>query len=212
MIALFRCLSCVVASQPHCAERCWAFNWSSRIFRHLIALPAVYFERRHTGDVLSRFGSGQAIQSSLSTQLIEAVLDGVMSFFALFLMLAYSVHLTLIVVATVGIACVVRFAIYLKFKHIIDEQLHATAREQSHFLETVRGIVPIKLFGAEANLLVRRASAPSSGGLSFLTTKRGPQLRCGPQVFFCHQNWSPAGKSRSELGALDSAGLIGLTS
>ena len=127
----------------------WAFRWTTRIFRHLLALPAAYFERRHTGDVLSRFHSGQIIQSTLSTQLIETVLDGAMSAFALGLMLLYSAKLTVIVVVTVLIATAIRAGVYSRYKAIADEQLQASAKEQSHFLETVRGILTIKLYGAE---------------------------------------------------------------
>ena len=49
------------------------------IFTHLMNLPASYFESRYLGDVMSRFESQDTILKGLTTQLVEAVLDGLMA-------------------------------------------------------------------------------------------------------------------------------------
>ena len=43
-----------------------AFQIGARLFHHLIRLPAAYFEKRHIGDILSRFGSLQPIRTLLA--------------------------------------------------------------------------------------------------------------------------------------------------
>ena len=43
------------------------FQWLGNAFAHLMKLPLPYFEKRHTGDIVSRFGSIQTIQRSLTT-------------------------------------------------------------------------------------------------------------------------------------------------
>lgn len=48
------------------------------LFRHMMRLPLPWFERRHVGDVISRFGSTTPIVTMLTQGLIAAVLDGVM--------------------------------------------------------------------------------------------------------------------------------------
>ena len=50
----------------------------TNLFSHLIRLPASYFEARHLGDVMSRFESQDVILRTITTELIEAVLDGIM--------------------------------------------------------------------------------------------------------------------------------------
>src|SRR5579863_4193079 len=41
------------------------FNMGARLFHHLIRLPMAYFEKRHIGDVASRFSSIEPIRSAL---------------------------------------------------------------------------------------------------------------------------------------------------
>ena len=46
-------------------------QWKMTLFRHLLHLPLSFFERRHVGDVASRFGSIDTIQKTLSTAAIS---------------------------------------------------------------------------------------------------------------------------------------------
>jgi ATP-binding cassette subfamily B protein RaxB len=50
------------------------------LFRHLVLLPLSYFERRHAGEVASRFISIDRIQQTLTTASISPVVDGAMTF------------------------------------------------------------------------------------------------------------------------------------
>jgi ATP-binding cassette subfamily B protein RaxB len=49
------------------------------------------------GDVVSRFGSIQTIQKTLTTQFVGSLLDGLMSLVTLVVMAFYSAWLTLVV-------------------------------------------------------------------------------------------------------------------
>jgi ATP-binding cassette subfamily B protein RaxB len=44
----------------------------SNLFRHLVRLPMEWFEKRHIGDVVSRFDSLNTIQRTLTTSALEA--------------------------------------------------------------------------------------------------------------------------------------------
>ena len=46
---------------------------------HALKLPLAWFEKRHLGDVVSRMGAVQAIQRTLTTSFIEAIIDGLMA-------------------------------------------------------------------------------------------------------------------------------------
>lgn len=120
------------------------------LFRHLLRLPMSYFEKRHLGDVASRFESLNTIQRTLTTSFIEALLDGLMAVATLVMMAVYSVKLTLVVCAAALAYGVVRLALYRPLRQAQEEQISHAARQQSNFLETVRGMQCIKLFNRQA--------------------------------------------------------------
>ncbi len=49
------------------------------LLRHLLRLPMNYFESRHVGDIVSRFGSLAQIRERITTGFIETLVDGVMA-------------------------------------------------------------------------------------------------------------------------------------
>jgi len=53
--------------------------WTGNVFSHLLRLPEDYFGKRHLGDIVSRFSAVQAIQHTLTTQVVEVLLDGLMA-------------------------------------------------------------------------------------------------------------------------------------
>lgn len=125
------------------------FQWGGRVFAHLIRLPVSYFEKRHLGDVVSRFGSIGAIQGTLTSLFVESALDGLMALLALGMMLMYSPKLTLLVMGGVVLYSLLRWAFYQPFREASQERLILSAKESSHFLETLRAITPLKLYGRE---------------------------------------------------------------
>jgi ABC-type bacteriocin/lantibiotic exporter with double-glycine peptidase domain len=65
-------------------------QWRANVFSHLIRLPVQYFEKRHLGDVVSRFGATEQIQRTLTTSFLEAIVDGIMTIVTLAMMFLYS--------------------------------------------------------------------------------------------------------------------------
>ncbi|PWB78825.1 MAG: ABC transporter [Methylocystaceae bacterium] len=123
------------------------FQWSTSLFDHLARLPLDYFEKRHVGDIISRFGSLATIQKALTTDLVQAVLDGVMSIGMLVMLFVYGGWLGLVAVGTSALDALVRTLAYQPYKDATEETIVNEARMQSHFIETVRGIASVKLLG-----------------------------------------------------------------
>src|SRR3712207_5251926 len=73
-----------------------SFQIGARLFHHLIRLPLGFFEKRHIGDVLSRFQSVEPIRNALAEGLILAVIDGIMAFATLAMIFVYSPKLALV--------------------------------------------------------------------------------------------------------------------
>ena len=56
-----------------------SFQMEINLFRHLLRLPVEFFEKRHIGDITSRFGSLSPIGNLFTNGIIAVVLDGVMA-------------------------------------------------------------------------------------------------------------------------------------
>jgi ABC-type bacteriocin/lantibiotic exporters, contain an N-terminal double-glycine peptidase domain len=123
-----------------------SLQWRANVFSHLVRLPTQYFEKRHLGDVVSRFGAVDSIQDTLTSAFLVAVLDGVMSVVTLFMMFLYSPTLACIGIVAMTFYVMGRWAWYRPLRNATEEQIIHGARQQSHFLETVRGVRTLKLF------------------------------------------------------------------
>ena len=141
-------------------------QWHANVFAHLLRLPLPYFEKRHLGDLVSRFRSIDAIQRTVTTAFIEAIVDGGMSLFLLVVMLCYSPRLAAVCVAATALYSAVRWLVHGSLRDVRHEQIAATANQDSHFIETLRGVRAIKLFqrgderrGAWLALLVEQVNA-----------------------------------------------------
>ena len=121
------------------------------LFAHLIQLPADFFEKRHIGDIVSRFGSVGPIRSLFTEGLVATVIDGVMAISTLILMFVYSAVLGSIALVALTLYLVLRVATYPPLRERNEDAIVFHAREQSFFMETVRGIMSIKLFGRETD-------------------------------------------------------------
>ncbi len=122
----------------------------SNLYSHLLKLPMSYFEKRHMGDITSRFGSLHNLRDLLTTGLVEAIVDGFMALGLLVMLFIYSVKLALIVCAVMTLYALFRLMLYRVNKQMNENVIVAEAKQQSNFMETVRAIQTVKLFGHES--------------------------------------------------------------
>jgi len=130
-------------------------QWLGNVFAHLMRLPVGWFEKRHTGDVLSRFGAVQQIQQTLTTSFAEAVLDGLLVVVTLAMMFVYSGLLSAIALTGVALYAVLRWAFFRPLRDATEEAIVHEARRSSHFLESLRGVQSIRLFNAQEDRQAR---------------------------------------------------------
>ena len=120
--------------------------WTSNVFGHLLKLPEDYFSKRHLGDIVSRFGSITTIQQTLTTRFVEVILDGLMATLTLGMMLLYSRWLAAITLAAFALYAILRVASVRMVREANLAQIVASSKQQSQFLECVRGAQTIRLF------------------------------------------------------------------
>jgi len=130
-------------------------QWLANVFAHLMRLPVSWFERRHTGDVMSRFGAVQKIQQTLTTSFVEAVLDGLLVGVTLVMMAVYSGVLTAIALSSVVVYGALRWMMFRPLRDATEESIVFDAKRASHFLESLRGIQSIKLFNRQEDRQAR---------------------------------------------------------
>ena len=124
-------------------------QWQSNIFAHLLLLPTAYFEKRHIGDVVSRFHSVETIQQTLSSSFFSTVLDGIMGIAVIAMMLLYSWQLSLLSLLLIFLYLLLRVFWYAPLRSATEEGIVHAATHDSNFLETIRGIKTIKLFNSQ---------------------------------------------------------------
>lgn len=124
-------------------------QWKANVFHHLTHLPSQFFQKRHLGDIISRFGAIDNIQSTLTTTFLTVILDGMMTVFTLVMMFFYSPTLAWIAIGAMIIYGVLRWIWYAPLKRATEEQIIHSAKQSTHFMETMRGIRAIKRFNKE---------------------------------------------------------------
>lgn len=121
------------------------------LFRQLTRLPISWFEKRHVGDIVSRFGSTRPITELLSNGMVAAFIDGLLGLLTLTLMFIYSPLLTFVALGALGLYAVIRFSFLYAIRLQNVDVIATAARENSLFIETVRGMAAIKTFAQEGN-------------------------------------------------------------
>ena len=127
------------------------FQIGARLFRHLIRLPIAYFEKRHIGDILSRFASIEPIRTALAEGMIAATIDGLMALATLAMIFVYSTQLALVVLTAFVLYAALRLGLYRLLRKRSLAVIETKAYENSTFIETMRAVQSLKIFNRESD-------------------------------------------------------------
>ncbi len=116
----------------------------ARLFRHLAALPLAYFQARRVGDSVARVRELEHIRAFLTGQALTVVLDLFFSVLFIAVMFAYSVPLTLIVLASLPCYVLLSVLIVPVLRRRLDEKFARGAENQSMLVESVTAIQTVK--------------------------------------------------------------------
>ena len=123
---------------------------STHIVARLFSLPVAFFQRQMLGDVLSRVRSVDAVRRFLTDQAAPLVIDLAVGLVTAALMMGFSPHLAVIVIAGLALEIAVRFSGMRKQRELTENLLEAESKELSQLLESMRAIQTIKLAAREA--------------------------------------------------------------
>lgn len=146
-LLLFRALLSLVRSWTVMSVKySLGIQWSAGLFSHLIRLPVSYFEKRHVGDVTSRFNSLSVVQDAFTAEMVASLLDIVMVIGLIFLMWIYNGYLAAAVISISCFYVALQLFLFPAYRSANLEAIAHEAKQHSHFLETVRGITCVKIF------------------------------------------------------------------
>lgn len=119
-------------------------QWKTSLFDHLTNLPLSFFEKRHLGDIQSRFSSLDTIRSTFTSSIVTGIMDSIMTVGLLIMLTLYGGWLVWVVVGFTFCYALMRLLTYRFYRRVAEEQVVKGARSGSHFMESLYGIATIK--------------------------------------------------------------------
>ncbi len=123
---------------------------STQIVARLFSLPVAFFQRQMLGNVLSRVRSVDTLRRFVTDQAVPLVIDLLIGSATAVLMIGFSPHLAIIVIAGLTLEMSVRMIGWRGQRELSEDLLEAEGKEMSRLLESMRAIQAIKLAGREA--------------------------------------------------------------
>ena len=123
-----------------------SLHWSSSLFDQMMRLPLEYFPNGMSATS-SRVSDRYDVQKALTTDVILSLFDGVMSIGMLIMLFLYGGWLAGIALLSTGLNAVFHVSVYRAYRQGTEEAIIHDARQQTHFIETLRGIASVKLLG-----------------------------------------------------------------
>ncbi len=121
-------------------------------FRHMIALPLIYFQSRPAGQTVARLREMESIRAFLTGSALTALLDVLFTGLMLSAMLMYSPLLTAVVVGAMPVHVLMSALLTPAIKKRTDEKFQCNAQAQSFLVECVTGAETLKALAVEPRL------------------------------------------------------------
>lgn len=134
----------------------------AQLFRHLLALPLVYFERQRVGDTVARVRELEHIRQFLTSNSVTVLLDVLFTIVFLLVMWLYSPTLTFIVLGSLPFYAVLSIVLTPIIRARLNEKFNRGAENQSFLVEAMNGIQTVKAMAVEPPLQ-RRWDAQLAG-------------------------------------------------
>ena len=116
----------------------------SSIISHLLRLPLDYFGKRSVGEVSGRVGELEKIRSFLTGTALTVFLDSIFSIIYIAVLLSYSVQLTIWALGVLPIFIALTIFISPILRDQLRKKAEATAKVNSHLVESLSGMETIK--------------------------------------------------------------------
>ena len=120
----------------------------------LFSMPLMYFSNRSTGELVFRANLNIYIRQILSQKVITTLIDSLFLGIYLFLMVNYSILLTIIALVLISLIAFLSIINSHTIKRFVDKEIMEQGNVQRIITEAIEGIETIKSANAEKSFLL----------------------------------------------------------
>jgi len=124
----------------------------AKLFKHLFALPYIYFENRQVGNIIARVRELDTIREFITNKSVSVIIDLFFSTVFLVVMFLYSVKLTLIVIGFIALVAILYLVITPELRSRLNYKFQMGAQSNSYLVESVTGIQTVKSLAIEGSM------------------------------------------------------------
>lgn len=124
----------------------------AKLFRHLFALPFVYFESRKVGNIIARVRELDQIREFITNKSVSVLIDLFFSSVFLIVMLVYSRALTFIVLLIVALIAILYLVVTPELRARLENKFQMGAQSNSYLVESVTGVQTVKSLSIEGTM------------------------------------------------------------
>lgn len=124
----------------------------SKLFRHLFALPFIYFESRKVGNIVARVRELDQIRDFITNKSVSVIIDLFFSTVFLIVMFVYSRILTLIVLVIVALIAILYITVTPELRSRLNDKFQMGAQSNSYLVESITGVQTVKSLSIEGTM------------------------------------------------------------
>jgi subfamily B ATP-binding cassette protein HlyB/CyaB len=124
----------------------------AKLFRHLFALPFVYFESRKVGNIVARVRELDTIREFITNKSISVLVDLFFSMIFVVVMFLYSVKLTVVFLAFVVLVGILYLTVTPELRKRLQYKFQMGAQANSYLVESITGIQTVKSLALEGSM------------------------------------------------------------
>lgn len=126
---------------------------STKLFRHITALPVKYFETWQVGEVVSRVKELDNVRQFITGSGLTVVLDTIFAIVYIVAMFMYSTYLSLITLLMLPLYILLNVIVTPIYRKRLNDKFTAGTENQAFLIESVTGIQTVKSLAVEGNLI-----------------------------------------------------------
>lgn len=127
----------------------------SKLFKHLFALPYMYFESRKVGNIAARVRELDNIREFITNKSVSVIVDMFFSLIFLVMMFVYSTPLTLIVLVAVALVGAIYVTVTPVLRKRLQDKFAMASESSSYLVESITGIQTVKSLAIEGSMQKR---------------------------------------------------------
>jgi subfamily B ATP-binding cassette protein HlyB/CyaB len=126
---------------------------STKLFRHITALPVKYFETWQVGEVVARVRELENVRQFITGSGLTVVLDTIFAVVYMIAMFMYSTYLSLITLLMLPLYIILNLVVTPIYRKRLNDKFTAGTENEAFLIETVTGIQTVKSMAVESQFV-----------------------------------------------------------